>query len=367
MQVTAVTRGHLLPFPLFLNMKRNFALHISWWAGFPEMCHAVQKKTATPLIDDGQFCGNASTSVRRLKPLSTPASGLPFPCSGLCSWMGSVRSYQVLHHDLQLVDFVLRCRQTRFFLAQFFLQLLVQALDRGQGNAALVDIGDVPVVFADVEGGEEILRHGADVADGGHLRLIVPGSDGQGQHAGEKLKLIHRRKAVFRIAVADRGPGTAAGSHLNTRHLGAWTNGADLEAGYEFHPAGGTGEKLVCGNSVQRRTVAIRPYKCAELVIGAGAATRSKAEGSAGNSGPAAGHSGLVAAGGVGIASAHDGKRATNGVGIASAQGGQVSAGGVGIATAHGGIIADGGVVLASAHGGITTAGGVAISSAHGG
>src|SRR5216684_1906967 len=225
----------------------------------------------------------------------------------------------------------------------------------------------MPVVFADVEGGEEVLRHGTDVADGSHLRFVIPGSDGQGQHAGEKLKLIHRRKVVFHIAVADRGPGAAAGSHLNTRHLGAWTNGADLEAGYEFHPAGGTGEKLVCGNSVQRRTVAIRPYKCAELVIGAGAATRSKAEGSAGNIGPAAGHSGLVAAGGVGIASAHDGKRATNGVGIASAQGGQVSAGGVGIATAHGGIIADGGVVRASAHGRKEAAGGVGIATAHGG
>src|SRR5713226_3418294 len=199
MQVTAVTRGHLLPFPLFLNMKRNFALHISWWAGFPEMCHAVQKKTATPLIDDGQFCGNASTSVRRLKPLSTPASGLPFPCSGLCSWMGSVRSYQVLHHDLQLVDFVLRCRQTRFFLAQFFLQLLVQSLDRGQGNAALIDIGDMTVVFADVEGGEEVLRHGTDEADGSHLRLVIPGGDGQGYQPRQYLLAVNGREVGFYI------------------------------------------------------------------------------------------------------------------------------------------------------------------------
>src|SRR5712692_5294955 len=191
--------------------------------------------------------------------------------------MGSFRSYQILHHDLQLVDFVLRCRQTRFFLAQLLLQLLVQALDRGQGDAALIDIGDMPVVFADVEGGEEILRHGTDVADGSHLRFVIPGSDGQGQHAGEKLKLIHRRKVVFHIAVADGGPGAAAGSHLNAGHLGAWTNGADLEAGYEFNTAGGTGEKLVGSDSVQRRAVATRPYKCAELVIGAGAATRSKA------------------------------------------------------------------------------------------
>jgi len=54
MQVTAVTRGHLLPFPLFPNMKRNLRFSILV-GGTSGNVSSIQKKTATPLIDSGQF------------------------------------------------------------------------------------------------------------------------------------------------------------------------------------------------------------------------------------------------------------------------------------------------------------------------
>src|SRR6266852_8468218 len=66
MQVTAVTRGHPRPptaFSPVLEHEAQFCASLSWWAELREMCHP-SRKTAAPLIDSGQFCGNASTSVR---------------------------------------------------------------------------------------------------------------------------------------------------------------------------------------------------------------------------------------------------------------------------------------------------------------
>ena len=64
-----------------------------------------------------------------------------------------------------------------FLEFELFLEFLVEALNGGEGDAIGVDSADSGIAFADVEGGLEILGHGADMAHGVRLGFVIPGSN----------------------------------------------------------------------------------------------------------------------------------------------------------------------------------------------
>ncbi len=98
---------------------------------------------------------------------------------------------------LHLRHFVFKLRDALIFV----LHDLIQPLNRRQRDAVGIDGGDVLVVFAHGESRGEILRHGADVANGGVLRFVVPRADGnlrqflhdrRAHRSGAKLALLLR-------------------------------------------------------------------------------------------------------------------------------------------------------------------------------
>src|SRR5688572_143766 len=63
----------------------------------------------------------------------------------------------------------------RVFRLELFLELLVEALDGREGDAVGVNGRDGAVVFAKLKGSVKVLSGGADVADRGILRFVIPG------------------------------------------------------------------------------------------------------------------------------------------------------------------------------------------------
>src|SRR5579859_5564622 len=154
------------------------------------------------------------------------------------------RASSLPHLLLKRLDLLLLGRYLCIFIFQLgvqlldiVLQLLIQPLDRGESYAAFVNFGDVLVVFSDLEGGMEILRHRPDVADGSGLRFVVPGGDRHGQHLRQNLSAINRREIGFHVAVAERGPRSTASGYADA--------GGEIRFGVEDDAAGGAGEKLV--------------------------------------------------------------------------------------------------------------------------
>src|SRR6266513_1535933 len=76
-------------------------------------------------------------------------------------------------------------RSQRLYLACLLARPALESLDRQQVDAVDVRGGDRRVTLPEPEGGVEVLRRGAEVADRGVLRLVVPLPH---PHPGDLLK-----------------------------------------------------------------------------------------------------------------------------------------------------------------------------------
>ena len=148
---------------------------------------------------------------------------------------------------------------------EFVFEFLVKALDGSESDAIGIDGGDGAVVFANVEGGVEILSGGADVADGFVLGFVVPGGDGESGDFVERGAGIHRREVFFDVVVTETRPGAGAGGEGHAR--GGSAVGAD--SGDEADATGGADRKFIVslrGKYAPKTRVGISPNECPWMV-----------------------------------------------------------------------------------------------------
>ena len=102
---------------------------------------------------------------------------------------------------------------------EFFLKLLVQALDRRQGHTVGVTGADGLVVVPQAKSGAEILGHRPDVT-GVNLVFERPGAERQGQDALEGVGRIDGFDVGFQVAITTfierTGPNRNARTYIST-------------------------------------------------------------------------------------------------------------------------------------------------------
>ncbi len=76
-----------------------------------------------------------------------------------------------VYHLPKFGDDFLQVADAVFFFGNGVFEFAIQALDGGEGDAIRVDGGNAAVALADTKRGAEILRGGADMANGFVLRL----------------------------------------------------------------------------------------------------------------------------------------------------------------------------------------------------